>query len=233
MEAMICPSCGSTTRVLKTIGGVETTRLIACDSCGKRGRSREKFDEWDGTPLATNSRSTGTRPATNSRSRDGTAAITMQSSREVAPKNGKVASAVTGGVGGGSGSGSDPDLREGDSDARAGAWAARDWYRHFSRFWCDKKGRLSYGAGAVDARAISEFAETLESLHPRERAMAEKAAPALFRSYLNEQGQDLVRAGHPWSWFVVRFNGMLTGVISKQATDMIGDATASDYPEFE
>jgi hypothetical protein len=232
MEAMICPSCRAPTRVLKTVGGTETVRLLICDACGKRGRSREKIEEWDGTAVATNSQRSANRLATNSRSRDGTALITMQSSREVAAKNGIVASAATGG-GGGSVSGSDPDLREGTSDARGGAWSAHDWYRHFGRYWCERKGRLSYGSGAVDARATSEFAETLSSLHPKERLMAERSAPALFRAYLNEQGQDLVRAGHPWSWFVTRFNGMLTGVISKQSTAMIGDATASDYPEFD
>lgn len=63
--------------------------------------------------------------------------------------------------------------------------------------------------------------------------MAERSAPALFKTYLDDQEQKLARAGHPWAWFVVRFNGMLNGVISKPMQDMIGDATASDYPEFE
>jgi hypothetical protein len=211
VEAVICPKCKTPTRVTKTVAGMTTYRLLECGTCGKKGRSEERITEWDGLPVATNSRRREGGLATNSHETLATKQSNLELSRGVSTQNGTGAS---GGVGGGlssdSDSGSDPDLHT----PQTRAWTSEDWYRKFGQAWALKKGRLAYGRGSMaDARATGSLSDILGSLGA-EAARAQAIAPAMFEAFLGLDDEKLIKEQHPWSWFVSRFNGILTSVLA-------------------
>ena len=112
-------------------------------------------------------------------------------------------------------------------------WKASDWLRHFGRFWAERKGRMVYGLGSVaDAKATRDLEDIVASIPDAEKLKAERAAPEMFRLYLAEEGS-VAKAQHPWSWFVVRFNALLTDVLKAKGkgASIVPGWTDSEYPE--
>jgi hypothetical protein len=89
-------------------------------------------------------------------------------------------------------------------------WPAERWKGHYGEAWAKAKGRVAYGFGGTsDAKAVGDMTEILGRLAPQERAFAQQKAGAIFAAFLALDGE-VAEAEHRWSWFVVRFDSLLT-----------------------
>lgn len=87
-------------------------------------------------------------------------------------------------------------------------WDADYWFKQFGRAWCERKGRVHYGmGGSGDSRARADLGDHLGELPESERLKAQAVADRMFALYLDDDDKKTVNAGHPFSWFVGRFNG--------------------------
>jgi len=98
-------------------------------------------------------------------------------------------------------------LSESESEKRSSSpacdlWDSSQWYDKFRIAWSRAKGTLTYGKGEDDAKATGAFSETLASIPEPERITAQNAAQSLFAKYFAIP----TAPGHPWKWFVQRFN---------------------------
>lgn len=116
---------------------------------------------------------------------------------------------------------SPPPLGSGDpaparSTTDAKPWSAHDWWMAFGRAWREHYGTVAGpGGGDAAARATGALGDELGQMTAEGRAEAERRAPAMFREFLADASPALVKARHPWAWFVPRFGGLM--VPAKQA----------------
>lgn len=83
-------------------------------------------------------------------------------------------------------------------------WPAWRWFERFKVLWPGAHRRVAYGAGDDDARATGELEDKLNSLPGDARLEAQASADKLIVDYF---ALGACRpAGHPWKWFVQRFN---------------------------
>lgn len=148
----------------------------------------------DGTAQPPNGRSNGTRTDV----------------RTEPQQNGDSSSSPSGSL---SGSPSDPSLPPGSGSGRAipvaQAWAAGDWLKAFGTAWCEKYKRLSYGF-AGDGKACGALGDLLSRAPREERARAQANAAAMIAEFLADEGPAVVKASHPFAFFVTAFGGLGT-----------------------
>lgn len=104
--------------------------------------------------------------------------------------------------------GSDPDQTRSNDEA---TWSEFVWCRRFGNRWAEAKKRQSYGHGG-DTKSIATLGDILRSLP--DRAACQANATAIFDAYLRDTNPILVREGHPFAFFVSRFNGILAAVLA-------------------
>lgn len=85
-------------------------------------------------------------------------------------------------------------------------WTAWRWYEKFKLAWRDAKNSLTYGDGDDDAKATGELGDKLKSIPEAERLEAQEIAPRMLASYFGLAAA--ASGGHPWKWFVQRFNAL-------------------------
>lgn len=69
--------------------------------------------------------------------------------------------------------------------------------------------------GEASARATANLGDMLGALAPAAALAAQGRAGLMFAEYLSDPSPAVVKARHPWAWFVTRFQGLL--VLQKQA----------------
>lgn len=90
---------------------------------------------------------------------------------------------------------------------RTARWSAYDWLRRYGVRWSAVKGKLSYGRGGDrDSAAARDLEEQVAALPPAEQLTVQGQAEQLFDLYLADTGS-AAQGGHPFTWFVDRFNG--------------------------
>jgi hypothetical protein len=105
-----------------------------------------------------------------------------------------------------------PDERRATSPGVA-TWDAEGWKKRYGVAWAKAKGRMTYGFGSVpDAKATGDFKEIIEGIAIEERRFAQDHAAQLFAAFLALDGE-VAEAQHRWSWFVVRFDSLLTKIM--------------------
>jgi hypothetical protein len=100
------------------------------------------------------------------------------------------------------------DLTPTPSGGPAARWKAVDWFTKFKAAWIQVYPSFSYWPTPADSRATRDLDEALADVSPTDVLAAQERAPEMFREFLAEDTRDVVRARHPWSWFVQRFNGL-------------------------
>lgn len=83
-------------------------------------------------------------------------------------------------------------------------WAGWQWFNRFRMLWPEAHGKIAYGEGKSDAQATGDLEDKLNSLPGEDRLAAQARADELIAGYF-AIGQARP-AGHPWKWFVERFN---------------------------
>jgi len=88
--------------------------------------------------------------------------------------------------------------------------SASDWHRNFERAWSAAYNTMALpGGGEAAAKAVADLSDQLGKLKSSARSAAERRAPEMFREYLADASPAMVKARHPWAWFVTRFGGLL------------------------
>jgi hypothetical protein len=87
-------------------------------------------------------------------------------------------------------------------------WTGWQWRERFGRAWAERYQQLAYGGGDADAKASGDLRDQLSALPDLERKAAQDRAPAMFAEFLADESPGMIKARHPFSWFVTRFNGL-------------------------
>jgi len=112
-----------------------------------------------------------------------------------------------------------PDPIRSGSDRSVSAvtlWEPREWCRQFGMRWTKAKNRLAYG-DARDSTGCGQLADIFERIGPEARVLLQANAEEHFADYLAEDDPAVLKAGHPFSWFVTRLTGMRTRQQTKRA----------------
>lgn len=96
-------------------------------------------------------------------------------------------------------------------------WSGWVWFGKFRSAWTASKQTGAYGRGQQDSRAVVNLESLLSDLPQQDRVAAQERAQAMFGMYLGETKAEVADAGHPFSWFVARFNGYRSRVLAKPA----------------
>jgi hypothetical protein len=107
-------------------------------------------------------------------------------------------------------------LGSGESAPRAPArdlWPAWRWFERFKVLWPEAHRKLAYGSGDDDAKATGELEDKLNSLPGEARLDAQESADKLIVDYFAIGA--CRPAGHPWKWFVQRFNELRIGPVAR------------------
>jgi hypothetical protein len=146
------------------------------------------------------------------------------------------------GSGSGSGSGSEQDQPPERAHAHAisrppppptttrapARWSADRWFDLFKSRWGDAYGKLTYGGGTSAARAVGELSEILASIPAAEVIQAQGSADRILATYLGDKSPGLVKANHPWPFFVQRFTELRATVLAPRTNG--NGATAPPGP---
>ncbi len=92
-------------------------------------------------------------------------------------------------------------------------WPAWRWYEKFKVAWPLAHNKVAYGDGDDDAKATGELEDKLNSLPGSDRMKAQAEAEILLARYFGIKAA----AGHPWKWFVQRFNELRAGPIAPRS----------------
>ena len=104
---------------------------------------------------------------------------------------------------------SDPDQTRSTTGAKS-AWTPHEWWTKFGAAWREHYNTMAGpGGGDGAARATGALGEELGRMNAGARAVAERRAPGMFREFLADASPGMVKARHPWAWFVTRFGGLL------------------------
>ena len=87
-------------------------------------------------------------------------------------------------------------------------WAAEEWFEAYRVSWLTYYDSDSYGSQSVDRRGTEGMREVLRGLSLQDALSAQARSAAILAEYFTDRSEDLVRARHPWPWFVTRFNGL-------------------------
>lgn len=121
----------------------------------------------------------------------------------------------TGGVGGGLSSDPDPvrigsttegDLSPGGIWKNRGIWSPVEWRQKYGVAWTGKYKRF-YGMRS-DGKACGDLGDLLEALPVPEVKAAQARAPEMFRVFLADEAPVVVKAKHPFAFFVTEFGGL-------------------------
>ena len=116
-------------------------------------------------------------------------------------------------------------------------WTAIEWRRRFDRAWSEAYNTMATpGGGESAARATADLGDQLIGLPLEATVDAQARAGAMFAEYLGDTKPDVLKARHPWSWFVTRFRGLLVPAKSPAAgpngkATVVPGWTDSEYPE--
>lgn len=86
-------------------------------------------------------------------------------------------------------------------------WTAEEWFEAYKVAWVTYRGG-SYASQANDWRAIDDLRTAIRSLSVDEAVAAQARAPSMLAEYFANRDEKIADARHPWSWFVLRFNGL-------------------------
>lgn len=119
-----------------------------------------------------------------------------------------------GGVGGGlsSGSGSGPDSGSGTKGEDPNPWKTRGvwspdiWNRKYGIAWTGKYQRY-YGMSS-DSKACGALGDLLERLPTADVLRAQENATRMFEAFLASDAPKVVKAKHPFAFFVTEFGGL-------------------------
>lgn len=92
-------------------------------------------------------------------------------------------------------------------------WPAWRWYEKFKVAWPVAHGKVAYGDGDDDAKATGELEDKLNSLPGADRMKAQAEVEVLLGRYFAIKAA----SGHPWKWFVQRFNELRAGQIGQRS----------------
>ena len=95
-----------------------------------------------------------------------------------------------------------------DPRANSGPKMAYDWLEFFKPRWCAKAGRLTYGQGEADAKAMGRLDDLLASLENADREADWEARERIVEEFLRSSDQRTIEAGHSFAFFAARFNGL-------------------------
>lgn len=102
--------------------------------------------------------------------------------------------------------------REDDDPAGRGltgpAWAQR-WLQAFGRAWCVHSGRIAYGNGESDARALARMGDKLGTLAPTEQDRAWLARARILAGYFGGTDAAAKASGFAFAFFVPRFDALM------------------------
>ncbi len=99
-------------------------------------------------------------------------------------------------------------------------WSAGQWRARFGPVWAKAKNRLAYGM-ASDGVACGKLGDLLERMQeeaPGELLQAQAQADAIFAAFLGDTYEPLVKAQHPFAWFVQRFGALVVDVATAAAS---------------
>jgi|SRR5215831_17543035 len=95
-------------------------------------------------------------------------------------------------------------------------WSPGEWKRRFGAPWCDKYGWPAYGM-ANDGIACGKLGDLLEQLGPDVARAAQAKAGAMFAAFLADDYAELIKAKHPFAWFVQRFGALMVDAPDRPA----------------
>ena len=96
-----------------------------------------------------------------------------------------------------------PDF--GESPPQLKAMRAFDWFERFKRKWSERYQGF-YGQGTSDSKAIGSLADVLMQVPKESRAGLEAKADETIAAFFADESPKLVKARHPFLWFVTGFN---------------------------
>jgi hypothetical protein len=114
------------------------------------------------------------------------------------------------------GTGAEPSLVSRDNSepapdqaqpARGSVWSPSEWQRRYGISWSRKYGRISYGMSG-DPKACSNLADLLERMPEAEVLAAQESADEMIGSFLASEAPGVVKARHPFAFFVTEFGGL-------------------------
>lgn len=85
-------------------------------------------------------------------------------------------------------------------------WTAGDWCKRFGAAWTVKYKNF-YGM-AGDGPACGKLADLLERMPEIERIGTQVRAADMFAGFLASAAPAVVKARHPFAWFVTEFGGL-------------------------
>lgn len=87
-------------------------------------------------------------------------------------------------------------------------WGTWLWKEKYGLAWCAKYQRAFYGMPS-DAKGISALADLLDQMPQDARLAAQERAGRMFSEFLGDASPNVVRARHPFAFFVQAFGGLL------------------------
>ena len=94
-------------------------------------------------------------------------------------------------------------------------WGAGVWMGHFKRAWEAKYSGRFYG-NRLDGTACGDLSDLLARMPPEARVAAQERAEAMISEFLADESPKVVKAGHPFTFFVTAFGSL--GLGNKPAT---------------
>jgi len=100
--------------------------------------------------------------------------------------------------------------------ARDPLWPAGVWLSLFKRAWADRYKTLTYGQTS-DGRACGTLADFLAAMDPDARGAAQARGDKMLAEFLGDESPEVVKARHPFAFFVGRFGGLLVDQVRTKA----------------
>lgn len=199
---MNCPACGTfPTQVIRSIPGEIVRRRHQC-RCGARWSSLQKIEK--GSLVI----GTSETPSNSALDPPVIAPSTPTNS------GWGVGGDLPSGSGSSSGSRSDLPSEPISNPERARVdgkrWNAERWKKLFGYAWSEAYNTpaLPWG-GPAESKAVANFGDIIDALSDTAALAAQDRAATMFEEFLGDRSPSVVRARHPWSWFVTRFPGLL------------------------
>jgi hypothetical protein len=87
-------------------------------------------------------------------------------------------------------------------------WTAYQWLTQFKIAWEARHPGNFYGTGTSDPKACGDLTDVIAALPEPEAFAAQDRAPAMFAEFLGEESPAVIKARHPFAFFVQRWNSL-------------------------
>lgn len=87
-------------------------------------------------------------------------------------------------------------------------WPVDEWFMAFRVAWITYAGVGSYGGRPNDNRGTAQMRDQIARLSLDDALSAQSRAQQILAAYFTDKDDELAAAGHPWLWFVQRFDAL-------------------------